>query len=159
MRFMLASLVFAVFAGLLAAYQHQSTAISPQTQELQATQAGQMFVAYAGAVAAFMNSNPSFTGTVSSVQLASQGTPFSASFLAKAGNAVTAFGSAGRTITTYASLPAGAINTVVSQTAADASYGLSFGTTWTSVLPGSSAQPLATSVPSGSVVSVIQIGL
>lgn len=159
MRFILPSLVFTLLSGLVAVYQYQSTTIIPQTQVLQATQAGQTFVAYASAVAVFTNSNPSFTGSVSAAQLAAQGTPFAASFLANAGNAVTAFGSSGRTITTFALLPAGAINTIVSATSGDAAYGLSSGTTWTSVLAGSIAQPLATTVPNGSVVSVIQIGM
>ncbi|HIH2745249.1 TPA: hypothetical protein ACYLN4_000927 [Burkholderia lata] len=151
--------VFAFFTGLLAIYRLQSTTITPQTQVLQAVQSGQTFIAYANAVAVFLKSNPSFVGTVSAPQLAAQGTPFSAPFLASAGNAVTPFGAAGRTITTYALLPAGAINTIVSATGGDAAYGLSSGSTWTSVAPGSSAQALATSVPNGSVVSVIQIGL
>ncbi|AMR78023.1 type IV pilus biogenesis protein PilM [Cupriavidus nantongensis] len=152
------TLVFALFTGLVAIYRYQSASNIPPTQVLQAAQAGQMFVAYAGAVGAFRNSNPAFTGSVSAAQLAAQGTPFSASFLATAGNNITPFGSAGRTITTYASLPTGAINTIVSITGGDAAYGMSSGTTWTSVAPGSTSQTLATTVPNGSVVSVIQIG-
>ncbi len=159
MRFILPSLVFALLTGLVSVYRYQSTTTTPQTQELQASQAGQVFVAYANAVAAFMNNNPSFTGSVSAAQLAAQGTPFAASFLAIAGNAVTAFGSSGRTITAFASLPTGAMGTIVSMTSGDAAYGLSSGTFWTSALPGAIAQPLATTVPNGSVVSVIQIGL
>lgn len=158
MRFVLPVLVFVLMTGLVAIYRYQSTSTVPQVQTLQATQAGQMFVAYAGAVAAFMSSNPTFTGSVSATQLASQGTPFSAAFLARAGNAVTAFGSSGRTITSYASLPPGAINAIAPATEGDASYGLSSGTTWTSSAQGSNPQALATTVPDGSVVSVIQIG-
>ncbi|CAN7779925.1 type IV pilus biogenesis protein PilM [Cupriavidus necator] len=158
MRFMLPSVVFALLTGLVAVYRYQSATITPQTQVLQATQSGQTFVAYANAVAAFLNANPSFVGSVSAAQLAAQRTPFSTTFLASASNAVTAFGTAGRTVTTYALLPPGAINTIVSLTGGDAAYGLSSGTTWTSVAPGASAQTLATAVPNGSVVSVIQIG-
>lgn len=152
-------LVLAFFSGLLAIYRYQNTTITPQTQVLQKVQSGQTFVAYANAVAVFLKSNPSFVGTVSAAQLAAQGTPFSAAFLASAGNAVTAFGAAGRTITTFALLPAGSINTIVFVTGGDAAYGLSSGPTWTSVAPGSTAQALAANVPNGSVVSVIQIGL
>lgn len=158
MRFLMPVLVFAFFTGLTAIYRVQSTAGFPQNEALQAAHSGQMFVAYTNAVAAFMNSNPSFTGAVSPTQLAAQGTEFSAAFLGNAGNAITAFGSTGRTVTTFAVLPAGAINTIITVTGGDAAYGLSSGTTWTSVAPSGSAQTLAAAAPNGSVVSVIQIG-
>lgn len=157
MRFMLPILVVAFFTGITAFYQHQSTTIAPSSKELHATQAGQMFVAYAGAVSAFMSNNPSFTGSVSGAQLASQGAIFSASFLLTASNAVTAFGTAGRTVTTYAALPAGALGSLAKLTEGDASFGMSTGATWTSIVPGAAPQPLATSVPYGNTVSVIQI--
>lgn len=158
MRFVVIGLVFAFFTGLVATTRYQSAQLAPPTLALQASQAGQTFVSYSNAVAAFQRSNPTFVGSVSPSQLSAQGTPFNGTFLASAGNAITAFGSAGRTITTFAALPASSINTIVSTTGGDASYGVSSGATWTSIAPSAAAQPLATAVPSGNVVSVIQIG-
>ncbi|WP_157896869.1 hypothetical protein [Acidovorax carolinensis] len=157
MRFMLPILVVAFFTGMTSLRLYQSTVNTPSSKELYATQASEMFVAYAGAVSAFMNSNPSFTGSVSGAQLAAQGAIFSASFLSTAGNTVTAFGTAGRTVTTYATLPTGALGTLATLTEGDASYGTATGATWTSIAAGATPQPLATSVPNGYTVSVIQI--
>lgn len=157
MRFLLPSLILMLFISLTTIYRFQSTALTPSNTALLADQSGEMFVAYVGAVAAFMRNNPTFNGTISGAQLASQGRPFSTPFLQMASNAVTTFGTNGRTITTYATLPVGALNSVISVTERDASYGLASGMTWTSITPGSTAQPLATSVPHGSIVSVIQL--
>lgn len=157
MRFLLPSLILMLFISLTTTHRFQSTALVPSMTTLQASQSGEMFVAYTGAVAAFMRNNPTFMGTISGAQLATQGTPFSTPFLQMTSNAVTAFGTNGRTVTTYATLPVGALNSVISVTKGDASYGLTSGTTWTSITPGSIAQPLAASVPHGSIVSVIQL--
>ena len=158
MRFVVIGLVFAFFTGLVATTRHQSAQLAPSSPALQAAQAGQTFVSYSNAVAAFQRSNPTFVESVSPSQLSAQGTPFNGTFLASAGNAITAFGTAGRTITAFAALPTSSINTIVSATDGDASFGISSGATWTSIAQNATAQPLATAVPSGNVVSVIQIG-
>lgn len=152
-------LVFAVGTSVVATQRLQSTAMEPAKQLQQADQSGQTFVAYASAIAAFLNANPSFMGTVTASQLAAQGTPFSAAFLATAGNKISAFGSTGRTVVSYASLPAGAIYTINQLTEGDASYGMSSGSSWTSIAPGAGAQALPSATPVGSVVSVIQLGM
>lgn len=151
-------LVIAVGAGMHALYRLHGSAMLPPASVQQSTTAAQTFVSYTNAVAAFMDANRTFVGSVSASQLAAQGTPFSTAFLAKAGNTIAAFGSNGRTVISYAQLPAGSLSSVIRLTGRDASYGTSAGSTWTSVAPGAVAQPFTVSVPSGSVVSVIQIG-
>jgi hypothetical protein len=152
-------LVFVVGSSVFATHRFNGPAMEPPKQVQQADQSGQTFIAYANAIAAFLNANPSFVGSVTAAQLAAQGTPFSAAFLATAGNKVTAFGSTGRTVVSYAALPTGAINTISQLTEGDASFGTSSGNTWTSIAPGASALSLPSPVASGSVVSVIQLGL
>lgn len=150
--------VLSFFIGLIAIDRNHAQDILPQAIVTQAEQSGQTFVAYRNAVAVYQQNNPAFTGTVSSAALAAQGSQFSSVFLALAGNAITAIGSSGRVVTCYAALPSGTITAALDITQNDASLGIASGTTWTSAAYGSTPMPLATSVPNGDVVSVVQIG-
>jgi hypothetical protein len=159
MRFALFPLVVVFFLTshfLLAT--SRSRASMPSTTALASSQSGQMFVAYRDAVLTYSSANPAFMGSVSDAQLATQGTPFPTSFTGSAGNVITTTGAAGRIITVYANLPAGALASAASSTSSDASLGTSNGSYWTSIGPGATPQSLATVVPSGYTVSVNQIG-
>jgi hypothetical protein len=118
---------------------------------------GTLFLQYRSAVATFQQKNASFTGSVSAQSLASLGFQFPQDFLTVAGNAITATGANGRVVTSYASLPAGANWTAVQSSQGDASIGYASGSNWVSYTSGVST-PLATVVPNGAIVSVIQNG-
>lgn len=153
-------IVLSFFMGLIAIERNRAQDILPPAIVAQATQSGQIFVAYRNAVAVYQQKNPAFTGTVSGAMLTAQGSQFSSTFLAAAGNAITATGSTGRVVTCYAALSSGAIAAALAATENDASLGMASGTTWTSFAQGVIYTPvsLATSVPNGDVVSVVQIG-
>lgn len=150
-------IVLSFFLGINAIERSHAQSILPQAIVIQAELAGQAFVAYRNAVAVYQKNNPTFTGTVSTAVLAAQGSSVASSFLANASNKITSTGVAGRVVTCYAALPTGAITIALSVTENDASLGMSTGSAWTSSANGS-ITPLATSVPDGYVVSVIQIG-
>ena len=120
--------------------------------------AAQSFLAYRAAVAVYLQNNPTFTGTVTSVMLTAQGAQFPASFIASAGNAITATANNGRVITCYAALPTGTISAALSLSENDASLGIANGTNWSSTVLNGALVPLATAVPNGNIVSVVQIG-
>ena len=155
---LLPGIVLAFFIGTIAVQKNHAEGMLPTSNQLQALQRGQIFVKYRDAVSVYLKNNPGFTGTVTASALAAQGTSFSADFLALAGNAITATGSNGRVITCYAALPTGSLQEARNATGNDASLGMASGSTWTSAAPGATAQPLATTVPNGAVVSVTQIG-
>ena len=150
--------VLSFFLGIITVERTRSQDILPAAIVIQATVSGQMFVAYRNAVAVYMQNNPTFTGTVSNAALAAQGNLFSAAFLASTSNVITSTGVAGRVITCYAALTTGALAAASDATENDASLGMASGATWTSIATGASAVPLASSVPNGNVVSVVQIG-
>jgi hypothetical protein len=155
---LLPAIIFAFFIGILSVQQAQQVVNAPSPVELRSAQSGQIFVAYKSAVAAYMQVNPTFRGTVSSSMLIAQNTPFPESFLAVAGNAVTATAGGGFIITCFAALPGGALADALKASDNDLSLGLSSGSIWTSAAYNASALPLSTTVPTGDVVSVIQIG-
>jgi hypothetical protein len=154
---LLPSIVLSFFLGLIAIERNYAQDRLPPTIALQAAQSGQTFVAYRNAVAVYQKNNPTFTGTVSNAALAAQGNQFPSVFLVSASNAITATGVAGRVITCYAALSTGAISAALAATETDASLGMASGLNWISSAFGTSTL-LATSVPNGNVVSVIQIG-
>jgi hypothetical protein len=154
----LPAVIFAFFMSILSVQKAQSAMSNPASVELQSSQSGQTFVSYQRAVAAYMQTNPTFIGTVSSAALTTQKTPFSASFLAIASNAVTATAGGGRVVTSFAALPTGALRDALNISDNDLSLGLASGANWISAAYGATAVPLSTAVPSGNVVSVIQIG-
>lgn len=146
------------FIALIAIEQNHSTSIAPMQKQVQAEIAGETFVAYRNAVMVYQQLNPSFTGTVSNAALAAQSNTFSAEFLSQASNAITNVGTSGKVITSFATLPSGALKAALNKTDNDWSFGVSANTNWTSAAPNANPVPLATTVPTGSVVSVIQIG-
>jgi hypothetical protein len=152
--------VLTFFIGIFAIERNHAQDMMPQPTTLQAEYSGQTFIAYRNAVSIYQQTNPTYIGTVSNAMLAALGSQFSAPFLASAGNAITATGTSGRVITSYAALPPGSITTALTATQNDASLGIASGLTWTSYAQGISSTPvtLATAVPNGDVVSVIQIG-
>lgn len=146
------------FIALIAVEQSHSNSISPIQKTVQAELAGETFVAYRNAVMIYQQSNPSFSGVVSNAALAGQGSTFSTEFLNTAGNAITNVGTNGKVITAFAVLPSGSLKAALNKTDNDWSFGISSNNSWTSAAPGATPIPLATTVPNGSVVSVIQIG-
>lgn len=153
--------VLSFFVGIIAIEHNRAQDILPPAIVTQAEQSGQTFVAYRNAVAVYQKNNPAFTGTVSNAALAAQGNQFSSAFLASAGNAITPIGGgAGRVVTCYAALSGGAITAALNATQNDASLGMASGTSWTSLAQGVNyiSVPLATTVPDGNIVSVVQIG-
>jgi hypothetical protein len=151
-------IVFAFLASILGIARNHAETTTPPTQVMQAAQAGQMFVTYRNAVAVYQHTNPTFTGSVPTASLSALGYQFSPGFLAGAGNMITATGTAGRVITCYAALPPGSLRVAYNATEFDASFGVVSGNSWTSKAPGGTAVALATVVPDGDAVSVIQIG-
>lgn len=158
-------IVLSFFFGITAIEDSRTQGLLPTAAVTQADQSGQMFVTYCNAVSIYQQNNPAFTGTVSDAALAAQGGQFSPAFLVVANNAITAIsGGAGRVITCYAALSADAIAVALDVTDHDASIGIVSGASWTSFAkvinytPVPVPVPLATPVPSGNVVSVIQIG-
>lgn len=155
--------VLSFLLGIVAIERNRAQDILPPAIVTQADQSGRTFVAYRNAVAVYQQNNPAFTGAVSNAALSAQGSQFSSTFLASAGNAITAIGGgAGRVVTAYAALPGGSITAALDATQNDASLGMASGTTWTSFAQSAGVNntpvPLTTPVPNGNVVSVVQIG-
>ncbi len=145
--------------GMLAIQDTYTEAGLPQAMVEKAELSGQTFVAYRDAVVNYQKNNPTFIGSVSAEALAAQGNLFSAVFLDSAGNDITPAGVAGRIITSYAELPTGAINAALDMTENDASFGIALtNKAWMSSVHSTTSMPLATSVPSGALVSVVQVG-
>lgn len=153
--------VLSFLLGIVAIERNHSQDILPPAIVTQAEQSGEAFVVYRNAVLVYQKNNPTFTGSVSNAALAAQGSQLSSTLLASAGNAITAIGGgAGRVVTCYAALSGGAISAALDATQNDASLGMAAGTTWTSFAQGVNYTPvpLATPVPNGNVVSIVQIG-
>lgn len=155
---LLPALVAAFFMGMYAMDNTRTANTAQRPATTRALQAGETFIAYRDAVMTFMQNNPAYTGSVTAAQLLAQGNSFSASFLALAGNSITATGVGGRVLTAYATLPAGSLAAAGTSSTFDASFGQAAGSNWLSIAPGATSQPLASAVPNGSIVSVIQIG-
>lgn len=155
-----APLIFAaVLLGFAALFGQESKVGAINTIQVQAQSDGQSFLAYRNAVMTYQQNNPTFTGTVPNSSL---GSGFSSSFLGLVGNKVVSTGVRnGRVVICYGNFA----RTVAAQAAIasnnDASFGISNGTTWTSAAVGAStvAMPLASAIPSGNVVAVIQLDL
>jgi len=149
----------AIFMGLAlwASYNNNTKLVTPAKYTLQMTSDATTFLAYRNAVASYLQAQPSFTGTVPAASLSGQ---FSTTFLASAGNFISATGTSGRVITCWAKVSSGTVQQAVTQAGVDASIGTSSGSTWVSAAPGAVTSPVAltTPVPAGDIVSVIQIG-
>lgn len=155
-----APLIFAaVLLGFAALFGHESRVSAINTTQAQNQSDGQLFLSYRNAVMTYQQNNPTFTGTVPNSAI---GSGFSSNFLSKVSNKVVATGIGnGRVVICYGNFA----RTIAEQAALasinDASFGVSNGATWTSAGVGAStaAMPLATVIPSGNVVSVIQLDL
>jgi hypothetical protein len=155
---MLPVVIFAIMLALTSVISDQNKSASRNSAYMQSEGFGQTFIAYRDAVFAYHRSNPSFTGTVPTSALSLQGSQFSPTFLAMAGNAITAASTSGRVVTAYANLPAGAVASAKKASGNDAALGLASGTTWRSFAPNAADVTLPISVPNGSVVSITQTG-
>ena len=154
-------LVLSIFTGLFAIESTQTTIGLPMPTVTQSNEDGQQFVLYRDSVAVFLQNNPAYIGSVPTATLKAQGYQFSADFLAVSGNRITQVGAGtGRVITCYSNLSPGAVTAALVATSNDASLGMATGGNWTSYAQGviNAPQLLATAVPDGDVVSVIQIG-
>lgn len=155
-----APLIFAaVLLGFAALFGQESKVAAINTIQAQAQNDGQTFLAYRNAVMTYQQNNPTFTGTVPNSAL---GVSFTSNFLGQVGNKVVSTGVRDeRVVICYGNFA----RTVAAQAAIasnnDASFGISNGTSWTSAAVGAStaAMPLATAIPSGNIVSVIQLDL
>ena len=154
-------LVFAILSGIFAVERTQTTIVLPSQTISRASADGRLFVAYRDAVTVYLQNHPAYIGNVPDAALVAQGNVFPADFLAVAGNTITQVGSgSGRIITCYANLSPGSVTAALKATDNDASFGISSAGTWKSYAQGVSttSQSLASPVPDGDVVSVIQFG-
>lgn len=155
---LLPAVVLALILGLTSIARDQAKSVIPSSGGAQLENAGETFISYRNAVMAYQRANPSFTGSVPASVFVETGAQFSQAFLQTAGNSITAFGTNGRVVTAYVSLPTGAISAATAMTENDASLGLATGANWKSFAPGASDQPLAVAVPNGALVSITQTG-
>lgn len=158
-----APLIASLFlVGFLAIFAQESRVASISSTAIAAQSTGQSFLAYRNAVMTYQQNNPTFLGTIPAATIAAIGGPFSASFLTQVGNVVVSTGyRSGRVVICY-----GPFNGSVAKEAAlaannDASFGISNGTSWVSSAIGApaTAMPLATAIPAGNTVSVIEMDL
>ncbi|BCF95352.1 type IV pilus biogenesis protein PilM [Paraburkholderia largidicola] len=152
-----ALMLMSIAYGTYAVLQNNVALVTPAPQRLAANNDAAQFLAYRNAVSVYMASHTAFIGTIPAASLTGQ---YSAQFLATAGNVVTATGTSGRVITSYAKVAAGVVQQAFVMSNGDASIGISHGTTWTSAAPNAVQTPTAmnTTVPAGDIVSIIQIG-
>ena len=160
-----APLIFAVtLFGLLAIYSQEASVSQINTTTASHMNYGQSFLAYRNAVMTYQQNNPSFTGTIPASTIAAMG-GFTSTFLSQVSNVVVATGARnGRAVICYGSFGTGAQSIAEQASIAsnnDVSFGISNGATWTSAAVGASttAIPLATSIPAGNAVSVIEMDL
>ncbi len=160
MGFLLMPLMILAFFGSMIAFQqiHVRDNVAPVIVS-RASTAAQSFLAYRAAVGLYLQINPTFTGTVTPAMLVAQGAQFPAAFIGSAGNAITATANNGRVITCFAALPSGAITAVLALSENDASVGIANGPNWSSSALNGAPVPLASAVPNGNIVSVVQIGV
>ena len=158
-----APLIFSVMLlGFLAIFGQESKVAAINTTSAQLQSNGQSFLAYRNAVMTYQQNNPSFSGTVAVAQIASIGGAFSSSFLGQVSNVVVATGARNtRVVICYGSFAQSVAAQAAIAANNDASFGVSNGATWTSAAVGASTtpMPLATTITSGNIVSVIQLDL
>ena len=158
-----APLIFSVMLlGFLAIFGQESKVAAINTTSAQLQSNGQSFLAYRNAVMTYQQNNPSFSGTVPVAQITSIGGTFSSSFLGQVSNVVVATGVRNtRVVICYGPFTQSVAEQASIAANNDASFGVSNGATWTSAAVGSSttAMPLATTITSGNIVSVIELDL
>jgi len=158
-----APLIFSVMLlGFLAIFGQESKVAAINTTSAQLQSNGQSFLAYRNAVMTYQQNNPSFSGTVPVAQITSIGGTFSSSFLGQVSNVVVATGVRNtRVVICYGPFTQSVAEQASIAANNDASFGVSNGATWTSSAVGASttAMPLATTITSGNIVSVIELDL
>ena len=158
-----APLIFSVMLlGFLAIFGQESKVAAINTTSAQIQSNGQSFLAYRNAVMTYQQNNPSFSGTVPVAQITAIGGAFSSSFLGQVNNVVIATGVRNtRVVICYAPFTQSVAEQASIAANNDASFGISNGTTWTSSAVGASrvSMPLATTITSGNIVSVIELDL
>ena len=156
-------LIFSVMLlGFLAIFGQESKFAAINNTSAQMQSNGQSFLAYRNAVMTYQQNNPGFAGVVPVAQITSIGGAFSSSFLAQVNNVVVATGVRNtRVVICYGPLSQGVAEQASIAANNDASFGISNGTTWTSAAVGASraSMPLATTIASGNIVSVIELDL
>lgn len=156
-----APLIASVFLlGFLAIFIQESQVTAMSSSALATQNSGQTFVAYRNAVMTYQQNNPSFVGTVPNATIGVTGAQFSAAFFSRVSNVVVATGVRnGRVVICYGSF----VQSVATQAALasnnDASFGVANGTTWISAAVGApiTPMPLASNIPSGNIVSVMEV--
>lgn len=158
-----APLIVSLFLmGFLAMFAQESKVASISSTSVATQNNGQSFLAYRNAVMTYQQNNPSFTGTVSNTIISGIGGPFSSSFLTIVGNVVVSTGVRnGVVVICYGSFTQSVAKEAALASNNDASFGISNGSTWTSAAVGAStaSMPLAATITSGNVVSVIEMDL
>ncbi|MBU3640988.1 hypothetical protein [Polynucleobacter sp. Fuers-14] len=158
-----APLIFSVMLlGFLAIFGQESKFAAINTTSAQMQSNGQSFLAYRNAVMTYQQNNPGFAGVVPVAQITSIGGAFSSSFLGQVNNVVIATGVRNtRVVICYGPFTQSVAEQASIAANNDASFGISNGTTWTSAAVGASrvSMPLATTITSGNIVSVIELDL
>lgn len=158
-----APLIVSLFLmGFLDMFAQESKVASISSTSVATQSNGKSFLAYRNAVMTYQQNNPSFTGTVSNTIISGIGGPFSSSFLTIVGNVVVSTGVRnGVVVICYGSFTQSVAKEAALASNNDASFGISNGSTWTSAAVGAStaSMPLATTITSGNVVSVIEMDL
>lgn len=129
----------------------------PAVQTTRSLADDQAFVAYRDAVLRFAEQNPSFRGTVQPAQLV---WPAGVTALASppgASNSITSGGNGGRIVCAWASVGGSMVGQLVNGLGRDATIGVSNGPDWSTPVYGEMG-PLPAAVPTGDIVSVVEIG-
>lgn len=162
MGFLAPLIISVVMLGFAALFAQESRVAAIDTAQAQVQSSGQAFLAYRNAVMTYQQNNPTFTGVVPTSVITAYGGPFSSAFLGQVSNVVVSTGVRnGRVVICYGAFSRSVAEQAALASSNDASFGVSNGTTWTSAAIGAPtlAMPLATSIPSGNIVSVVQMDL
>lgn len=162
MGFLAPLIISVVMLGFAALFAQESRVAAIDTAQAQEESSGQAFLAYRNAVMTYQQNNPTFTGVVPTAAITAYGGPLSSAFLAQVSNVVVSTGVRnGRVVICYGPFSLSVAEQAALASSNDASFGVSNGTTWTSAAVGAptAALPLITNIPSGNVVSVIQMDI
>lgn len=135
----------------------QVQASRPDVQTTQSMANAQAFIAYRDAVMRFSEENPSFRGTVQASQLTWPAGVTAGAAPPGAANSITSGGNGGRVVCAWAAAGASMVGKLVNGLGGDATIGVSNGVDWST--PGYGEMgPLPAAVPTGDIVSVVEIG-
>jgi len=154
--FAILPLVTSIFMlGMISLQNASNLNSQPPVTQNTANNSGQTFLNYRGEVLTYVINHPATLGTVATglLSLSPQTLPAGIT-----NNVVATASGNGRIIYTWATLPAGTANYLVKSQSGDASIGTTNGTVWTSPVYGIQAAVVPGFVPTGSVLSIQQIG-